>query len=259
MISNGSARDGLSVIGLSRSGGHGDLDMMVLLTNLWLGLSLFWVSTRTTMIAYVTPILAVRDLFPLHRGVIVRVMMIKFIHDVFPSMLGLLDLTTMIVDSVLFQIYGPRHLWVPGIKYEALIVKIYNDVFDVEGIIGWDYISSKRNSLIHTRTPIRTNWYRIVGISKLFPQAMGFFYVMWSFKQRMSIRHTYHIQVRWLMKKGHNMFNNMIASKAYGTTKHRQILFFMFCYLQYMAHISAYVIICFVKFCICYVPAVIPY
>ncbi|EFH55612.1 predicted protein [Arabidopsis lyrata subsp. lyrata] len=81
MASCGKVRDGFSVMGLSGSVGHGDPDMMMpLLTNPWLGLSQFWVST---LIADATSILALRVFFPLHRGVIVRAMMIWFIHGVF--------------------------------------------------------------------------------------------------------------------------------------------------------------------------------
>ncbi|CAH8264428.1 unnamed protein product [Arabidopsis lyrata] len=81
MASCGKVRDGFSVMGLSGSVGHGDPDMMMpLLTNPWLGLSQFWVST---LIADANSILALRVFFPLHRGVIVRAMMIWFIHGVF--------------------------------------------------------------------------------------------------------------------------------------------------------------------------------
>ncbi|KAG7532924.1 hypothetical protein ISN45_Aa08g005690 [Arabidopsis thaliana x Arabidopsis arenosa] len=142
MVSYGSIRDGFSVMGLSGSVGHGDLNMrMSLFTNPWLGLSKFWVSTS---LADVILILAIRVLFPLHRGVIVRAMM-WFIHGVFPGLPGLLDLVAIIVDDILMQICGPRRIWEPGITLEAFVVKIANELFGVRCIIGWDYTGTKSN------------------------------------------------------------------------------------------------------------------
>ncbi|XP_020885482.1 uncharacterized protein LOC110229489 [Arabidopsis lyrata subsp. lyrata] len=254
MASCGKVRDGFSVMGLSGSVGHGDPDMMMpLLTNPWLGLSQFWVST---LIADATSILALRVFFPLHRGVIVRAMMIWFIHGVFSGMPDLLGLVTIVADGFLMQICGPRRIWNPGITSETFVVKLFNDVFGLRCIIGWDYTSTKPNFLMCIMTPIRTNWYWIVGISKLILGTTGFLHVMWSFEQRMPIGHTYHIRVGWLMKKEHNMFI-MLASKAYRKEASSNSLFH-FRHLQYMAHNSAYVINCFMKFCNGFVLVVIP-
>ncbi|EFH67202.1 predicted protein [Arabidopsis lyrata subsp. lyrata] len=244
MVSYGSFSDRVLVMGLSDSVGHDDLDMrMLLLTNPWLSLSQVWVSTS---IANATSILDVRVFVPLQRGVIVRAMMM-FIHGVFLGMSSLFGMAA-IIDRVLMQTYSMGRIWDPEITFEAFIVKIANELFDVRCITRWDYTSMKSNFLMRIMTPKRTNWYQIVDFSKLIPGATGSFYVMWSFKQRRPIRHTYHIRARWYMKKVQNMFNNMIVSKAY-RMKASSSSFLHFCHLQYMAHNFVYVKNCFMKFC----------
>ncbi|EOA17909.1 hypothetical protein CARUB_v10006318mg, partial [Capsella rubella] len=129
-------------------------------------------------------IFAARVFVPLHRGV-VRAMMLWFIHGVLPGISGLIDITTIIVNNVLMQNYSFRRIWDPIITSEAFIMKISNNIFGVRCIIiGCDCTHTMPNFMMCTMTP-----YGLIEVT-------GFFYVMWSFKQRMPIRHTYHIHVR---------------------------------------------------------------
>ncbi|XP_019099900.1 PREDICTED: uncharacterized protein LOC109132601 [Camelina sativa] len=156
-------------MGLSGSAEHGDLVMMMsLLKNLWLSMPQFLISI--TMAA--TSFLTVKVLFPLHRGVIVRVMMMCFIHGVLPGN----PEAAKIADGVIMQICDPRRIWDPGITAEAFVVKIFNNVF---GAMGFFYAMWSQG--------------------------------VWSFKQIMPTMHTYHTRVRWPMKKKHNMFNYMLV------------------------------------------------
>ncbi|KAG7588606.1 hypothetical protein ISN44_As07g009340, partial [Arabidopsis suecica] len=232
------------VMGLSGSEGHENLEMMMsLLTNSWLGLFQLLVSTT---VADVITFFVVRIFSPPSRGVLVRVMIMWFIHGVFPGMLGVFGLETIIVDIDLVKICNPRCIWDPGITSKAFVVKIPNDVYGVECTIGWAYTGIKPNFLLCAMAPIWTNWYRNVEIIKLITGATGLFYVMWSFKQRMPKKHLYHTRVRWLLKKEHIMYCNMIASKAYGKEASLNSLLRL-CHLQHMAHKFAYVINCFCK------------
>ncbi|KAG7559703.1 hypothetical protein ISN45_Aa05g012890, partial [Arabidopsis thaliana x Arabidopsis arenosa] len=182
------------VMGLSGREGHDNLEMMMsLLTNSWLGLFQLLVSTT---VADVILFVAVRVLSPPSRGVLVRVMTMWFIHGVFPGMLGVFGLKTIVVDSDLVKICNPRCIWDPGITAKAFVVKISKDVYGVECTIGWAYTGIKPNFLLRAMTPIWTNWYRNVEIIKLITGATSLFYVIWSFKQRMPIWHPYHTRVR---------------------------------------------------------------
>ncbi|AEE32162.1 transmembrane protein [Arabidopsis thaliana] len=230
-----------------------DLDMMMfLLTNPWLNLSQVWGFTSISDAAISILVLRVFVLFT--KGVIVRVMIIWFIHGVFPGMPGLLSLAAIVANIVLMQICALRRMWNPGITSETFAVKISNNVFGLRCMNGWDYFGIKPNFLMGTMTPIRTNWYRVVGFSKLSPGATSFVYVMWSFKQRMPIWHTYHIRVRWLMKEEHNMFNNMLSSKTY---RKEASLNSLFQFRHLLAHNFAFVISWFLKFCIGFVLAIV--
>ncbi|CAH8250840.1 unnamed protein product [Arabidopsis lyrata] len=113
------------VMGLSGSEGHENLEMMM-------------------------------SLLTIH-GVLVRVMIMWFIHGVFPGMLGVFDLETIIVDSDLVKICNPRCIWDPGITSKAYVVKISNDVYGVECTIGWAYTGIKPNFLLRAMAPIWTN------------------------------------------------------------------------------------------------------
>ncbi|KAG7583530.1 hypothetical protein ISN44_As08g030380 [Arabidopsis suecica] len=177
------------VLGLSGSEGHNNLEMMMsLLTNSWL--SLFQLLVSTT-VADVISFFVIRVFFPPSRGVLVRMMIMWFIDCVFLGMLGVFSLETIIVDSDLVKICNPRCIWDPKITSKAFVVKISNDVYGVECTIGWAYTGIKPNFLLRAMALIWTNWYRNVGIIKLITGATVLFYMMWSFKQRMPIRHPY--------------------------------------------------------------------
>ncbi|VYS48366.1 unnamed protein product [Arabidopsis thaliana] len=85
--------------------------MMSLLTNPWLKLSQVWGFTSISDAAI--SILNLRVFVPFTKGVIVRAMIIWFIHGDFPGMPGLLSLAAIVANIVLMQICVLRRMWNP--------------------------------------------------------------------------------------------------------------------------------------------------
>ncbi|KAG7546486.1 hypothetical protein ISN44_As12g018370 [Arabidopsis suecica] len=143
------------------------------------------------------------------------------------------------------KIYLRQQLWKRwhfGMKEKTIISKRKR----------YQRLTSKKvmsKSVHHKKTRLRKCWYPIVIVSELMMEALGLDMrcAIWRSRQEKLSTYTIRIRARSNIEKENNGFNNPLASKANLRKASSNSLLFVHL-SHYMAHIPAYVIICFRKF-----------